>query len=107
MKPADICQVTVTIDDREAALTLARAAVSGRLAACGQVAGPIRSVYRWQGAIEESDEWVIIFKTTFEGYQNLARFIKERHPYDVPEILCAPVAEGNPDYLAWVADSID
>ena len=106
-QPVRVCQVTVTIGDRVAALALARSAVEARLAACGQVGGPITSVYRWQGAVEEAEEWTVVFKTTVDRYQALERFVKEHHSYDVPEILCGPVVDGNPDYLAWVGESIN
>jgi periplasmic divalent cation tolerance protein len=99
------CQVNVTVGDREAALTLARSAVEARLAACGQVGGPIRSVYHWQGEIEESDEWTVIFKTSLAGYPALAEFINEHHSYDVPEIVCFPIVQGNPAYLSWIVES--
>jgi periplasmic divalent cation tolerance protein len=98
-----ICQVMTTVDRRDAAEALARGAVQARAAACGQVGGPISSVYWWQRRVETAEEWVVVFKTTTERYPDLERYIREHHPYDVPEILCTPVTAGNPAYLAWVA----
>lgn len=103
MRDKQVCQVIVTVPDREAALVLGRSAVEARLAACAQVGGPIRSVYRWTGAVEEADEWTVVFKTTADRYQGLEGFVRDNHPYEVPEILCTPVSAGNPDYLEWVA----
>jgi periplasmic divalent cation tolerance protein len=95
-------QVTTTTDSLEAARALARSAVEARLAACAQVSGPIESVYRWQGRIEQAQEWVVVFKARALAYQQLEAHIKERHSYDVPEVVATPISEGNPDYLSWV-----
>ncbi|GIF96429.1 divalent cation tolerance protein [Catellatospora citrea] len=103
MGEAKFVQVVTTLDDRDAALALARSAVEARVAACAQLGGPIRSVYRWQGAVEEADEHVVVFKTTAAGYAALERHILDRHPYETPEIVCTSVLAGNPAYLDWVA----
>lgn len=99
------CQVTTTIDDRTAAEALARSAVEARLAACGQLVGPITSVYRWEGAVETAAEWMVVFKTTASVAAALVEHVRSRHPYRVAEILVTPVVDGNPAYLAWVAES--
>lgn len=99
------CQVTTTVDDRAAAEALARSAVEARLAACGQVVGPITSVYRWEGAVETAAEWTVVFKTTTAASPALIEHVRAGHPYQVPEILVTPVVDGNPAYLAWVAES--
>jgi periplasmic divalent cation tolerance protein len=96
------CQVVTTTDTRESADTLARSAVQARLAACAQVLGPISSTYWWQDRIESADEWQVVFKTTAERYSALEDHIRHRHTYEVPEILCTPVAAGNPAYLEWI-----
>lgn len=99
------CQVIMTIDSREAADELARGAVLGRLAACAQVlTGPITSTYWWQGAVESTEEWQVVFKTTVDRYPALEEYVRRHHDYEVPEILCVPVIAGNPAYLDWVRD---
>lgn len=98
-------QVTTTTDSPEAARALALSAVETRLAACAQVSGPIESFYRWQGAIEQAQEWVVVFKARADGYQMLENHIKEQHSYDVPEILATPVSQGNPAYLSWLEEN--
>ncbi|GAA1410544.1 divalent-cation tolerance protein CutA [Catellatospora coxensis] len=103
MGGAEYVQVVTTLDDRDAALALARSAVEARVAACAQLGGPTRSVYRWQGGIEEAEEHPLVFKTTAAGYPALERHILDRHPYDNPEIICMPVLAGNPAYLDWVS----
>lgn len=103
MTAAEIVQVVTTVDSREAADTLAVMAVRGRVAACAQVDGPIASTYWWLGEVESAAEWRVTFKTTAEGYGRLAALVSTHHPYDVPELLCVPVLDGDPAYLAWVA----
>ncbi|MEJ3745248.1 divalent-cation tolerance protein CutA [Actinomycetes bacterium KLBMP 9797] len=95
------CQVVTTAGSREAADALARSAVEGRLAACAQVVGPITSVYRWQGRVETAEEWQVVFKTAADRYPDLERHIRDRHDYDVPEIVLLPILAGLPAYLDW------
>jgi periplasmic divalent cation tolerance protein len=104
MDEAQFCQAMTAIDSRETADTLARSAVWGRFAACAQVVGPIASTYWWQGAAENAEEWLVLFKTTADRYPALEEHIRGEHPYDVPEIICTPVTAGNPPYLAWVRE---
>jgi periplasmic divalent cation tolerance protein len=98
-------QVTTTIDSLEGARALARSAVQARLAACAQISGPIESVYRWQGEIEQAQEWVVVYKAPAAGYPRLEAHIREHHSYDVPEILATAVSQGNPAYLSWVEEN--
>lgn len=104
MTGSEYCQVLTTIDSPEAAADLARGAVEARLAACGQVSGPITSTYRWQGAVETAQEWQILFKTTMAAYPALAAHLRQHHGYDVPEILCLPIIAGHPEYLEWITE---
>jgi periplasmic divalent cation tolerance protein len=106
MAEPQIIQVTTTIDDEILARELSRSIVTARLAACAQVGGPITSTYLWQGAVEETREWTVVCKTTEARYEALAEHIRSRHPYDVPEILWAPVPGGDSAYLEWVAQEI-
>jgi len=94
--------VTTTVDSEDAAAGLSRAAVEARLAACGQVVGPISSTYWWNGELETAREWTVVFKTTEAVAESLIAQLKENHPYDVPEVLVTPVTAGNPAYLGWV-----
>jgi periplasmic divalent cation tolerance protein len=95
-------QVVTTVESAERAEALATALVDERLVACFQVVGPIRSVYRWNGAVERSQEWLGIAKTTTDRIDELVAAIKRLHPYDVPEIVATPIVNGNDDYLTWV-----
>src|SRR5215510_558422 len=96
-------QVRTTTDSRELALKIARSAVEARLAACAQVVGPIASTYRWQGFVEQADEWLILLKTTHRRFARLAEHIRGEHTYETPEILAFPVVAGSEAYLQWIS----
>ncbi|GLZ10943.1 divalent cation tolerance protein [Actinomadura sp. NBRC 104425] len=100
-------QVTTTTDSRQEAADLAKSAVSERLAACAQLVGPIASTYWWEGEIETAEEWMVVFKTTDERFDELATLITEVHSYDTPEIIATPVVAGSMDYLAWVTEQTE
>ncbi|MFF1834124.1 divalent-cation tolerance protein CutA [Streptomyces sp. NPDC058231] len=95
--------VLTTTDSEEKAHSLAQGAVEARLAACAQISAPVTSVYRWQNAIETSEEWQVLFKTTAERYDELEEHLQAAHDYDTPEIIAVPVVRGSARYLAWLA----
>ena len=99
-----ILLVLTNLPDRESAEKIARAAVEERVAACVNILGAARSVYRWQGTVEVADEVPVFIKTTEDRYPALERLVRELHPYDLPEIIAIPVASGLADYLDWVAE---
>jgi periplasmic divalent cation tolerance protein len=96
-------QVTTTTETEAEARDLARSIVEARLAACGQVLGPIRSTYWWGGGVETADEWMCLLKTTAARFDALVAHIKTRHAYETPEITASPITRGSPDYLAWIS----
>ncbi|MFA7282526.1 MAG: divalent-cation tolerance protein CutA [Sterolibacterium sp.] len=100
-----ILLVLTNLPDAESAQTLATHLVEQNLAACVNVLQPCRSVYRWQGKIEEVSEVPVWIKTTEERYPELEVAIRARHPYELPEIVAVSVERGLPEYLAWVAQS--
>jgi periplasmic divalent cation tolerance protein len=97
-------QVQTTTDSRAEAMELAKAAVEARLAACGQVAGPVASTYWWNDELERAEEWFVFFKLPADRYEALAEFLTERHSYDEPEILATPFARGTASFLGWLTD---
>ena len=97
-------QVQTTTDSRAEAVELAKAAVEARLAACGQVAGPVASTYWWNDELERAEEWFVFFKLPADRYEALAAFLAERHSYDEPEILATPFGAGSPSFLGWITD---
>ena len=95
-------QVITTISSKRGAQKIAKALINKRLAACVQIAGPIKSIYRWKGRIETAKEWVCIIKTKKNLYKKVETAIKKIHPYEVPEIIAAPITTANKDYLKWI-----
>jgi periplasmic divalent cation tolerance protein len=93
-----------TCPDAASAAMLARALVEERLAACVNVLAGVRSVYRWQGAVEEADEVMLVVKTVSERLPALTARVAALHPAELPELLAVEVAGGLPAYLAWVAE---
>jgi len=106
-KPHEFVQLQTTLDDRALAEELIRGAVECRMAACGQLLGPVESTYWWNGAIEEASEWLCLFKTRAELAGPLERWISERHPYEVPEIVTLQLAGTSADYGEWVRDETE
>jgi periplasmic divalent cation tolerance protein len=102
----DYIQVVTTTEKKEDAQKIARALVEKRLAGCVQIIGPIASTYHWKGVIETAGEWMCVIKTRKDLYPELEKSIREVHPYEVPEILAVPVAEGSKDYLEWLDNEI-
>jgi periplasmic divalent cation tolerance protein len=94
--------VITTIGGEEDAEKLARGAVAARVAACAQIVGPIRSLYRWEGEIQDDAEYQVWFKTTAERYPAVEAYLKDAHTYDTPEIIALPIPFGSPEYLGWV-----
>ena len=80
----------------------ARTLVSEKLAACVNILPAMRSVYSWKGVIETADERQLLIKTTGDCLRELETRLRELHPYDVPEFVVIPIAEGSPDYLSWL-----
>jgi periplasmic divalent cation tolerance protein len=100
-------QVTTATDSRQEAAELAKSAVRERLAASAQLVGPIASTYWWEDEIEAAEEWMVVFKTTRERFDELAELIVEQHSYDTPEIVAVPVVAASADYLDWVSEQTD
>jgi periplasmic divalent cation tolerance protein len=94
--------VYVTAPSRDVAKTIAHTLVNERLAACANILDGMISVYRWQGAIEEAREAVLILKTRRELADRVVARVKSLHPYEVPAILVLPVEGGSQPFLDWI-----
>ena len=105
MTNAEFVVVLVTVASPEDARRIGRALVEARLAACANVVGPITSIYRWQGAVEEASEHLMLVKARATDFERVAARVRELHTYDVPEIIALPIRGGSPAYLAWLAES--
>jgi len=95
--------ILCTAPNEAAAEKLARGLIEGRLAACVNAIPAVKSFYRWQGKIETDTEIQLVIKTHSERFDELAIWISENHPYDVPEIVAIPAERVSEAYLAWAA----
>ena len=98
----DCLQVTVAAASREEAERITGSAVEQRLAACGQVIGPVASTYRWEGKVERAEEWLILLKTTRARYPPPPPPPPPTHSYRVPEVTATAIAAGATEYLDWI-----
>ena len=98
--------VLTTADSSELAERLARGLVERRLAACVNVVGPVRSVYRWQGEVVCDEERLLVIKTSALRLPALTEAIRELHTYEVPEVLALAVESGDRGYLDWLAGCV-
>jgi periplasmic divalent cation tolerance protein len=97
--------VLTTLPTDADAVEFANILVRERLAACVNIQGEMRSIYRWQDDIEEDQEQQIVIKTTGERVGQLFERMRELHPYEVPEFLVVPVIDGSDAYLNWMKES--
>lgn len=104
--PAFLAVSTAT-ETRDAAETLARLAVEGRLAAGAQITGPVISAFWHLGEFGTGEEWRLVLQTHADLYPQLEQLLIENHPWDKPEIAAVPIVAGSAAYLDWLAKSID
>ncbi len=105
MKPRCIV-VYVTFPDLRTARKIVEGLVRTRRAACGNIF-KISSIYRWKGRIERGAEYAALIKTRASKYRSVERYIRECHPYDVPEIISWEIDRGAPAYLSWIEQVVD
>jgi len=98
--------VLTTAGSEEEAHKIARYLVENRLAACVNIVAQVESIYRWQGKVDSSREWLLLVKTTRERFPAVREAIRELHSYDLPECVVLSVDDGSSDYLQWLADSV-
>ena len=97
--------VLTTCESKEEAQKIARALVERRLAACVNVVPAIESVYRWQGKVESSTEWLLLIKSRAEKFEAVREAIRELHSYEIPECIMISVEGGSREYLEWIEES--
>jgi periplasmic divalent cation tolerance protein len=103
---ADARIVLTTVGLHEKAEELARALVDRRLAACVNIIGPIRSIYRWKGKTENEQEYLLLIKTSADRSADLAATFTELHPYELPERVELEIVGGSTDYLSWIFEQL-
>ena len=96
--------VFVTTSGQEEATRVAKCLVDGGLVECANIIPQIRSLFRWEGAVADEGESLIVLKTQSSRFEELESKIKEIHSYDVPEIIALPIVHGSSDYLSWVRE---
>ena len=94
--------VLCTVPNASVGEAIARGIVEAELAACVNIIPGVRSIYRWQGKVEDDREEQLLIKTRRERFDALCRFIVEQHPYEVPEIIAMPMVMGHAPYLTWL-----
>jgi len=104
-EPPQPLVVLTTCPDQAVAARIARELVESGLAACVSRVGPVHSTYRWQGAIRDEPEVLLVIKTVGARYSELEMRLKSLHPYEVPEIIGLPVTRGSADYLGWLSEA--
>ena len=100
--PEEVRVVLVTAPDAETGTRIARSLVEEGLIACANLVPGIRSIYRWQGRVAEDAEVLLVLKTRASRCAALAARVKALHPYELPEVIALPVADGSVAYLDWV-----
>ena len=99
--------ILTTVGLMEKAEQIADALVERRLAACVNIVGPIRSVYRWKGGVQREQEYLLLIKTTAERATALATVFDELHPHELPEHLELAIEGGSGPYLEWLGAQVE
>ncbi|CAB3401733.1 unnamed protein product [Caenorhabditis bovis] len=95
--------VLITVPTKDVGLQISRSIVTQKLAACVNIIPSVTSVYVWEGKLEESDELMMVVKTTSEKIAQLQESVTKLHPYDVPEFIVLPIEHAAPKYASWIA----
>jgi periplasmic divalent cation tolerance protein len=101
---SELCEVVITAPDPDWLYTFARGLIEDGLAASAHNYTPVRSIYRWQGKVHERTEGRVSLHTSTARIGDIVARGKSQHPYQVPGISARPITDGNPDYLAWIAN---
>jgi len=94
-----------TCTDVAEAKKIAKAIIEKKLAACVNIV-PVHSIFRWKGSIEESDEQLLVVKTSSTLFEKVSEYIKNLHSYELPEVISLEIRQGSRPYLKWLQDSV-
>jgi periplasmic divalent cation tolerance protein len=97
--------VYVTTETEEQAVDIAKAVVGERLAACANIIRNVRSIYRWEGEVQDDQECLMVVKTTAANFPKLKERVVELHSYECPEVVALPITDGHRPYLDWLDES--
>jgi len=95
-----------TFPDADTARRISNELVTKKFAACANIVPRVESIYRWQGKVESSREWLLLIKTTVEKFTAVRDAIRDLHSYELPECIAIAVDDGSSSYLQWIADSL-
>ena len=98
--------VLVTAKDTDEAQMISRKLLDEKLVACVNIVKEIRSLFWWQGKVDQADEVLLVMKTQQTCFPEIVNSVKSAHSYDVPEIIALPIIDGNKDYLTWIDESV-
>ena len=98
--------VLSTAGSEDEARKIARHLIEHQLAACVNIGPQVESIYRWQGKVESSREWLLLIKTTAARFPEVRDAIRELHSYELPECIAVSVEDGSLDYLEWIEHSV-
>ena len=101
----DYCEIVITAESADWLVDFTHRLVDDRLAACGQNIASIRSIYRWEGAVQDEPEARVALHTRTSLVPAILERTKSEHPYDVPCVIALPIIDGNPAYLEWIKES--
>lgn len=96
--------VFITASNEDEAVRIARAILEDRLAGCINIIRDVRSIYTWQGKIEDESEVIMVIKTKKSLFNPLKEKVKKLHSYTIPEVIALPITEGSEDYLKWLKE---
>ncbi len=102
----DTVVVLVTTPSAEKAAEIARALVEEKLAACGNIVPAIRSIYWWEGKVQDDQEALLILKAPRKRFEELRDRVLALHPYQVPEVIALPIEAGHDAYIDWIVQSM-
>jgi periplasmic divalent cation tolerance protein len=103
--PEEFCEVVITADSADWLAEFTRRLVTDRLAACGRNIAVIRSIYWWEGDVQDEGEARVMLHTRAALVPEIIERTNTEHPYDVPCVIAFPITQGNPAYLEWIAES--
>ena len=99
--------VLTTVGSQSEARKIAQTLVERRLAACVNIVPRVQSIYKWEGKVEEAEEYLLLIKTVKLREEQVRAAIRELHSYELPEYIAIPIASGSAEYLKWLSDSVE
>ncbi|MBM4255264.1 MAG: divalent-cation tolerance protein CutA [Deltaproteobacteria bacterium] len=98
----DAILILVTAGSESEAEKIAQTLVEEWLAACVNIVNPIRSIYRWEGKVQDDHEWLLVIKTQHSHFAAVDAHVRTLHSYQVPEVIALPIVEGSEKYVGWI-----